>query len=110
MFCDSMPLKIKVSRGNGWNDAGTINPGDRSGSLLDNKPGVKTHYIFKCSPDDSLSRVFRTRDGATIEEGDIRMLMDTGILEVVAELRRGQSYELQITTGTTDATVKFEHE
>jgi hypothetical protein len=109
-----MPLKIRVNNGEGWKDAGTVGPKDPPGSLSDHKADRNNVYVFTCSPQDTASRIFRSKK--PFVEYDNTRIIGAGDLEVIAELRRGgPSFELQITlresevVAVRDVAVRFEH-
>lgn len=85
------PLNIEVynPERSDWIKAGELKPGDRPGSMSQNKPdGSRDIYMFECALDDSHSTIYRSALGADTEIGDARLVTTTG-LEVVKELRKG---------------------
>lgn len=98
------PLRIEVynPERNSWIQAGEVKPGDPPGSISSNKPdGSRDVYMFDCAPDDSKSTIQRSGFGvdAELAEGRLRAVVpDPSRLEVVKELKPGESYEMTIKT------------
>lgn len=95
-----------------WIKLPELNPGDRPGSVSQNKPdGSREVYLFECAPDDSHSTIYRSALGVDAATSDKR-IVTTGGLEVIRELRRGE--EPYILTLLTDVSsqrriVRFTH-
>ena len=96
------PLHIEVFHptNKNWVRVGEIHPTDPKGSMSDNKSdGNRDVYMFGCEPDDSKSTIYRSGAGVDTEVGVFREIsMDPSRLEVVRELRNGESYEMDVNT------------
>lgn len=95
------PLHIEVfNPGNKeWVRAGEVHPTDPKGSMSDNKPNGRDVYIFECAKDDSKSTIYRSGLGIDIEVGKFREIsMDASRLEIVKELKDGESFEIEVKT------------
>jgi len=108
------PLSVEVYREdqNEWVGVGEINPGNRPGSISDNKPDESRDlYIFECSKDDSQSTIYRSKGGVDTEKGDMRAVIALGGLSIVKELKRGESYEMKVRTdvGREPRKIRFSH-
>lgn len=77
-----------------------LKPGDRPGSISDNKPdSSRDIYLFECAPDDSKSTISRSGFGADteLEQERLRAVFpDPSKMEVVKELRKGETYEMTV--------------
>jgi hypothetical protein len=80
--------------GSGWRQAGTLNPGDRDGSLSDNRNGHRGLIVFRCEPGRSV--IFLSAAGVDFEFGDERIIATDG-LEELAALGPGESFERDVT-------------
>ena len=98
-----------------WAFVGEIKPNDPPGSVSDNKPdGKRDVYLFECEKDDSKSIIYRSGFGADIEleGGKLRKVeMDPSRLEVVKEIKPGESHEMTIKTDRSPVPVllRFTH-
>lgn len=110
------PLKVEVSRtGTEWVQAGPlIKPGDPSGSMSNNKEdGSRELYFFECSPDDSRSTIYKSGAGFDVDLGLLRASeIDTSRLEVIRELLKGETYEMEVKTDRSleKIKVRFTHQ
>lgn len=109
------PLKLKIfrERQGGWVTIGDVKPGDRPGSISDNKAdGARDVYVFKCSEDDSKSTIYRSEGGVDTEKGDIRTVIPLEGLTIVKELKKGESYEIEVKTDVSKEPrkIRFSHE
>ena len=83
---------------NDWTKIGEVMPGNPPGSLSNNKPdGTRDIYLFECSADGSKSSIYRSKSGADYALNPTRIVNTSGV-DVVKELRIGESYELSIKT------------
>jgi hypothetical protein len=91
-----MPLIIETSAGgSGWARAGVLNPGDREGSLSDNRgDGWRCLVLFRCEPGRS---VWLDRVPLDFAIGRARVVIPQGP-EELATLADGESFERDITT------------
>lgn len=95
-----------------WVRAGEVHPTDPLGSISDNKPDGKRYiYQFKCKIDDSKSVIYRSGVGIDAEAGRFRTITDFSKLEVVKELKRGESFEMDIKSDKSPISrkVRFTH-
>ena len=96
------PLHIEMFRPTDekWVRLGEVHPTDPPGSISDNKPnGERNLYIFECKKDDSQSTICRSGQGVDMEIGRFReALIDSSKLEIVRELKDGESFEMEIKT------------
>lgn len=109
------PLKLKIfrERQGGWVTIGDVKPGDRPGSISDNKAdGARDVYVFECSEDDSKSTIYRSEGGLDTEKGDVRAVISLKGLSIVKELKRGEFYEMKIKTDKSPQPrkIRFSHE
>src|SRR3989344_5798873 len=82
-----------------WVQLPELKPGDRPGSVSQNKPdGTREVYLFECAPDNSHSTIYRSKLGADAATPDTRIVTTEG-LEIIKELRRGEEpYVLTLLT------------
>lgn len=95
------PLNIEVynSERSSWVPVGEVKPGDRPGSISQNKPdGIREIYMFDCAPDNSHSTIYKSTFGADAAISDIRIVTTEG-LEVIKDLRKGDEPFI-LTVGT----------
>lgn len=94
------PLHINIYDSEaGWGLVGKVGPDDPQGSVSNNKPdGSREVYLFDCAFDDSKSTIYRSPAGIDWEVGPTRAVASTGRLEIVKELKPGESYELLVKT------------
>lgn len=95
------PLNIEVYNParSEWINVGELKPGDRPGSMSQNKPdGTREVYLFECAQDDSHSSIYRSELGVDTEIVDARLVGTEG-LEVVSELKSGDKPYI-LTVGT----------
>lgn len=85
-----------------WIKLPELNPGDRPGSVSQNKPdGTREVYLFECAPDDSHTTIYRSTLGADAATPEIRIVTTEG-LEIIKELRRGEEpFTLTLLTDTS---------
>lgn len=105
------PLHIEAfhSTNRNWFRLGEIHPTDPMASMSDNKPdGSRNIYMLKCARDDSGSTIFRSGAGVDTKVGRFREIiaMDTSKLEVVKELRDGESFEMDVKPDMSPASIK----
>ncbi|OGE78054.1 hypothetical protein A3J19_01080 [Candidatus Daviesbacteria bacterium RIFCSPLOWO2_02_FULL_41_8] len=95
-----------------WVQLPELKPGDRPGSVSQNKPdGEREVYLFECAPDNSHSTIYRSTFGADTEIAETRVITTAG-LEIVKELKRGEEpYVLTLKTDISDARriIRFTH-
>jgi hypothetical protein len=96
------PLELETynSESKSWIKVGEIKPGDRPGSVSDNKPdGRRDVYLFECAADDSKTTLYRSIGGADLDlSSSERGLIPISGLETVKELQKGETYTLTIKT------------
>lgn len=95
-----------------WIKIGQVGPGDRPGSFSNiREDGIREIVLFESSKDDSETRIFRSGLGIDWEAGDLRgVIPDTELLELVKTLKKGESYEMNISTDRgTKAVIRFTH-
>jgi len=95
-----------------WVRVGEVRPTDPPGSISDNKPdGKRDIFMFKCERDDSKSIIYRSGIGIDEEVGRFRVITDFSKLEVVKELKKGESFEMDIKTDKRPASrkIRFTH-
>jgi len=93
-----------------WIKIGKLNPLDRPGSFSNiREDEIRETVVFECSEDDSETRIFRS--GLEVEwEKEGRKIPDLELLELVITLKKGESYEMNITTDRgKKAVVRFSH-
>lgn len=90
-----------------------LKPGDPSGSMSNNnEDGSRDLYLFECADDDSKSIIYRSGFGTDVDLGAKRVVsMDPSKLEVVKELKRDESYEMEFNTDQSPEPrkVRFTH-
>jgi len=109
-----MPLKIEVYT-EVWTTIGYLNPGDRPGSISDNKPnGSRDIYLFECSEDGSSSAIYRSGLGLDSEISVIReVITDFSKLEIVKTLKKDEEpYVMRVKTDKSlvERKLRFTHE
>lgn len=95
-----------------WVRVGEIHPTDLPGSISNNKPdGKRDIYQLKCEKDDSKSVIFKCIAGVDTEVGTFRAIIPISKMEVVKELTRGESFEMDIRTdrSTVSRKIRFTH-
>jgi hypothetical protein len=77
-----------------------VEPEHPPASLSNNKPdGTREIILFGCLPDDSKTIIWRSKAGIDVEVGKARMVASMpGACEVIKELTRGESFEMDIVT------------
>jgi hypothetical protein len=92
-----VPLIIETSAGGSdWTRAGVLNPGDREGSLSDNRrDGWRYLVLFRCEPGRSVVYLDRVPLDFAIAEARVVVPQDP---EELATLTDGESFERDITT------------
>lgn len=105
-------VEIRAPNSEKWIRIGQLNPRDAPGSFSNiREDGVREIVLFECSEDDSETRIFRSGLGIDWESGDLRgVISSLELLELVKTLKKGESYEMNITTDRgTRAVVRFSH-
>ena len=83
--------------GSGWVTLGELTPESQPGSVTDSAEGGSRRIIvFRCDGDRSV--ISCSAAGFDFEDGPDRVVIPAGGLEVLAELRDGQSHELDVTS------------
>ena len=92
-------LEFRPRGQNQWLKVGTVSPGDPLGSISDVSKGQRDVYLFECSPDDSKTTIYKSRLGVdwNIDE-HTRAITPLEKMESVQELKKGESFELEVTT------------
>lgn len=109
------PLHIEVFHPvkRDWVEVGKVHSTDIPGSMSDNKPdGARDIYVFECAQDNSKSTIYRSGGGIDMEVGQFReTIMDTSKLEVVKELKDGESFEIEVKTDRSPVArkIRFTH-
>lgn len=109
------PLRIDVynPKGQEWVEVGELNPGDRPGTISQNKPnGSRELYVFHCEPDDKSSIVYRAKNGVDITDSQTRVFIPSDLKEV-ARLRDGDPpYVLTVKTDVSEdrRIIRFTHQ
>ena len=106
------PLEIEIYHEGKkiWVKAGEIKPGDRPGSISDNKPtGKRDIYILECARDDSKSTIYRSVFGLDLEssEEERTIFFDRSKREVLRELAKGESFEMTVRTDKVRQATQF---
>lgn len=86
-----------------WLKIGKVRPGEPPGSMSNNKRGgIREIILFECAGDDSQTTIYRSGQGADAElgeKGKLRLVLpNPEKLEILKTLKRGESYEMEITT------------
>ena len=105
-------VEVRAPASEKWIKAVQVGPEDRPGSFSNiREDKVREIVLFECSKDDSETKIFRSDLGVDWEAGDLRgVLADQELLELVKTLKKGESYEMNITTDRgTKAVVRFTH-
>jgi hypothetical protein len=105
-------FEIRAPDSEKWIKIGQLNPLNRPGSFSNiREDEVREIVLFECSNDDSETRIFRSGLGIDWEAGDLRGIAPyPELLELVKTLKKGESYEMNITTDRgTRAVVRFSH-
>jgi hypothetical protein len=107
------PLSVEVCQKGSdvWTALPILEPGDRPGSISDNPAnGTRQVYMFECAKDDSYSRLLRSKGGIDAATPTTRKIIPLAGFEEVKTLRRGESYELEITSPSQkQLKVRFTH-
>lgn len=110
------PLRIESYRGDisQWVQVGEVNPGDRPGSISQNTPdGTRELYLFECAPDNSQSIIYRSKFGADVDGGKLRVVIsDRANLEIMRVLKEGEKpYTLTLKTDVSPqrTIIRFSH-
>ena len=93
------PCEVEVrARGSEkWIKFGQLNPGRRPVSFANiREDGVGENILFKCSKDNSETRIFRSGLGIEWEREEPSSTLD--LLQLVKTLKKGETYEIDITT------------
>lgn len=92
-----------------WVRVGDVYSTDPPGTMSNNKPdGSRELYQFACAKDDSKSTIYRSGLGVDIEIGRFRgAIIDPLKLEVVKELKREESFEMDIKTDRNPVVTKI---
>ncbi|KKU04086.1 MAG: hypothetical protein UX88_C0003G0022 [Candidatus Woesebacteria bacterium GW2011_GWC2_47_16] len=105
-------VEIRSPGSEKWIKFGRLNPGRKPVSFPNiREDQVREIILFECSNDGSETRIFRS--GLEIEwesEESRRIVPDLELLQLVKTLKRGESYEMNITTDRgTRAVIRFTH-
>lgn len=97
-----------------WLRVGKVHPTDPPGSISDNKPdGKRDLYQFECEKDDSKSTIYRSGLGVDMEVGTRfrEAIIDPSKLEIVKELKKGESFEMDVKSdkSPTSRKIRFTH-
>lgn len=94
-----------------WLKLESINPGDQPGSISDVSKGQRDIYLFECAPDNSKSTIYRSRLGVDWDVDEAtRAVTPLKGREVIKELKKGESFELEVTTERGQSgTFRFTH-
>ena len=95
-----------------WIKIDQLNPLDRPRSFFNiREDEVREIVVFKCSEDGSETRIFRSGLQVEWEAGDLRGIFPyPELLELVKTLKKGESYEMNITTDRgRRAVMRFTH-
>ena len=109
------PLKVEISRdGSRWIPVGPELTGNHpSASMSNNKDdGSRELIFFECAKDDSKSTIYRSGAGIDMDLGVLRVSeIDVSRLEVIRELLRGESFEMDVRTDRSSEKlrVRFTH-
>jgi hypothetical protein len=108
-----MSLKLEVYiEGREWKKMGELLPGDRLGSISDNRPdGKRDVYLFQCESMNRRSVIYRSEGGLDFNVEHLRVT-DTQGLEEIKELTHAQpTYEMQVKTdqSPTKRRIRFTH-
>ena len=107
----SLRLELYVE-GREWVKVGELLPGDRHGSISDNRPdGKRDIYLFQCEVGNSKSVIYRSTVGLDFEVKHLRVTSTQG-LEVIKELTSLQpTYEMEVKTDQSSASkrIRFTH-
>lgn len=92
---------------------GEVNPTDPPGSFSNvDDEGNSEIILFECARDNSKTTITRSKQGATIEQGSVRILMDDASKsENVRELTDGQTHTMNIRPRihTAHSKIRFTH-
>src|SRR4051812_28428948 len=106
-------VEVFNKQANAWVVSGSLPPGGPNGSMSNNNPaGTKELYVFQCLPDDKKSVLLRFTEFTARTSGDLRHAgLDPANAEVVAELRKGESYEITVRTDVAPEPrmIRFRH-
>ncbi|MEK7182805.1 MAG: hypothetical protein AAB694_01460 [Patescibacteria group bacterium] len=98
---------------NSWITLDEIKPLDRPGSISDNRPdGERDIYLLECAPDDSHSTIYRSKLGVDVDlTSQIRSVTSASGLEVIKELKKGESFEMDVKTDRSSqpSRIRFTH-
>ena len=107
----SLRLELYVE-GREWVKFGELLPGDRHGSISDNRSdGKRDIYLFQCEIGNSKSVIYRSTAGLDFEVKHLRVT-DTQGLEVIRELTSLQpTYEMKVKTDQSPDSrrIRFTH-
>lgn len=93
-----MPLYLEAQIGSQWTEVGAVRPGDRPGSISDNKDdGTRTVYLLECAEDDSKSTISKPdKLGVDATADETRIIECIGV-EIVKVLEQGSPpFELRV--------------
>jgi len=105
-------VEIRAPRSEKWIKIGQLNPGRRPVSFANiREDEVREIVLFECSNDGSETRIFRSGLGIEWEREESRgIVSDLELLQLVKTLKRGETYEMNITTDRgTRAVMRFTH-
>ena len=95
------PLNVEVLHNvdKQWIKLGEVGPLDKPGSLSNIKSkGKKDIYLFKCEKDDSKSVIYRSES---------KNVTDFSELEIVKEVKKGESFIIDMKTNGNAKKVRF---
>ena len=91
-----------------WVTFATLKPGDRPGSMSNNLPEGREVILFECAKDDSYSTVRKSRAGVDFNPIEaIRSVVPSAGFDVLATLKDGESFEMDIKTDISAAPKKI---
>lgn len=105
-------VEVRARGSEKWIKLGQLNPGRRPISFSNiREDGVGEIILFECSKDNSETRIFRS--GLEIEwerEVSREIFSDLELLQLVKTLKRGETYQMNITTDWgRRAVIRFTH-
>lgn len=92
-------LEIFIKK-RGWIKVAEAGPNDPPGSLSNSKKdGSRDLYLIECAKDDSRTTLYLLGYGLDADLGKVRLAkIDPTKLKVIKEIKRGDSFEMEITT------------
>jgi hypothetical protein len=94
------PLNVEVLHNvnKQWIKLGEVGPLDKSGSLSNIKSPKKDSYLFKCEKDDSKSVIYKSES---------KNVADFSKMEIVQEVKKGESFIIDMKTDGNLKKVRF---